>query len=51
MLAKFYKIKVGLELQNKVCDPIMILEIYNNENFEAESSDYLAFAKKRLLRR
>lgn len=48
MLAKIYKIKVGLELQNKVCDPIMILEIYNNENFEAESTDYLAFAKKRL---
>jgi hypothetical protein len=48
ILAKLYKIKVGFELQNKICDPVLILDVYNNENFEAESCDYLAFAKKRL---
>lgn len=48
MIAKIYKIKAGLEIQNKVCDPIMILEIYNNDNYEAEATDYIAFVEKRL---
>ena len=48
ILAKLYKIKAMLELQNKVCDPALILEIYGNENYEAESHDYFAFVEKEL---
>ena len=48
MLAKLYKIKAKLELQNKVCDPELILEIYNNDNYEIEANDYIAFVKKEL---
>ncbi|MEY5049669.1 MAG: hypothetical protein RLZZ175_3028 [Bacteroidota bacterium] len=48
MLAKIYKIKAKLELENKVCDPELILEIYNNENHLSEANDYLVFVKKEL---
>ncbi|MEY5048944.1 MAG: hypothetical protein RLZZ175_2303 [Bacteroidota bacterium] len=48
MLAKIYKIKAKLELENKVCDPELILEIYNNDNYEVEANDYISFVKKEL---
>jgi len=48
MLAKLYKIKVQLELQNKVCDPALILEIFSNDNYEVEANDYISFVKKDL---
>lgn len=48
MLAKIYKIKAKLELENKVCDPELILEIYNNENHLSEANDYIVFVKKEL---
>jgi integrase len=48
MLAKIYKIKAKLDLENKICDPDLILEIFNNENQEIEANDYIAFVKKEL---
>jgi integrase len=48
MLAKIYKIKAKLDLENKIYDPDLILEIFNNENQEIEANDYIAFVKKEL---
>ncbi len=50
ILTKLYKIKATLEIQGKVCNPELLLEIYNkgNEDFEIESVDFITFVAKEL---
>lgn len=48
ILSKLYKIKATLELQNEECNPELILKIYNNENYETESTNYFIFVNNEI---
>ena len=48
ILLKLNKIRFDLEYRQKEATPDKILEVYRNDNYESESSDFLAFTEKEI---
>jgi site-specific recombinase XerD len=48
ILLKLNKIRFDLEYRQKEAMPDKILEVYRNDNYESESSDFLAFTEKEI---
>ena len=48
MLIKLQKIKSTLELQNKECNPEILVSYFQNENHEVDKKDYFKFVQNEL---